>query len=48
MVAASQLLTQCRHFVRNRKLIRTQDGRERVVGGNVSIFKIFAEDKGNV
>jgi len=39
--------TSIRYFVRNRKLVRTQDGRERVVGGNVSIFKIFAEDKGN-
>jgi len=35
------------YFVRNRRLIREQDGRERVVGGNVSGFKVFAEDKGN-
>ena len=39
--------TDVTYFVRDRKLIRVQDGRERVVGSNVSGFKVFAEDKGN-
>jgi prepilin-type N-terminal cleavage/methylation domain-containing protein len=39
--------TPVTYFVRERQLIREQDGRERVVSGNVSGFKVFAEDKGN-
>jgi hypothetical protein len=39
--------TPVTYFVRDRHLVRVHNGRERIVGKNVSVFKVFAEEKGN-